>query len=84
LTNSAQREAKRFRKDPHQRCTHLSHVRRDASIIRAALATLEALLEHSNEVSTTCRGAPRPLLNSRSFDRIYVRTYDGFAIFPPY
>ncbi len=47
----AQREAKRFRKDPHQRRKYLSHVRRDASIIRAALATLEALLAHSNDLA---------------------------------
>jgi DNA-binding MarR family transcriptional regulator len=47
----AQREAKRFRKDPHQRRKYLSHVRRDPSIVRAALATLEALLEHSNDAA---------------------------------
>ncbi len=37
---NAQRKAKRFRKDPHQRRKYLSHVRRDPSIVRAALATL--------------------------------------------
>ncbi len=47
----AQREAKRFRKAPHQRRRYLSHVRRDPSIVRAALATLEALLEHSNDAA---------------------------------
>jgi DNA-binding MarR family transcriptional regulator len=47
----AQREAKRFRKAPHQRRKYLSHVRRDPSIVRAALATLEALLEHSNDAA---------------------------------
>jgi DNA-binding transcriptional ArsR family regulator len=48
---TAQREAKRFRKDPHQRRKYLSHVRGDGSIIRAALATLEALLQHSNDLA---------------------------------
>jgi DNA-binding transcriptional ArsR family regulator len=47
----AQRQAKRFRKAPHQRRKYLSHVRRDPSIVRAALATLEALLEHSNDAA---------------------------------
>ncbi len=48
---TAQREAKRFRKSPHQRRKYLSHVRSDGSIIRGALATLEALLEHSNDLA---------------------------------
>ena len=48
---TAQREAKRFRKNPHQRRRYLSHVRGDGSIIRGALATLEALLEHSNDLA---------------------------------
>ena len=45
----AERETKRLRRDPHRRRRYLSHVRADHSIIRSALATLEALLEHSDD-----------------------------------
>jgi hypothetical protein len=46
---AAERETKRICKDPHKRRRFLSHVRSDASVIRSALATLEALLEHSDD-----------------------------------
>src|SRR6266536_4929318 len=46
---AAERDTKKIRKDPHRRRRYFSHVRSDHSVIRAAVATLEALLEHSND-----------------------------------
>jgi DNA-binding transcriptional ArsR family regulator len=43
------REVRRLRKDPHRRRRFLNHVRSDTSVIRAAIATLDALLEFSND-----------------------------------
>lgn len=48
---AAERETAKIRKDPHRRRRYLSHVRSDHSIIRSALATLEALLEHSDDTA---------------------------------
>ncbi len=48
---TAEREAKRLRRDPHRRRKYLSHVRSDPSVIRGAVATLEALLEHSDDLA---------------------------------
>jgi DNA-binding transcriptional ArsR family regulator len=45
----AERETKRLRRDPHRRRRYLSHVRADHTVIRSALATLEALLQHSDD-----------------------------------
>ncbi len=47
---AAERESNRLR-DPHRRRKYLSHVRSDPSVIRGAIATLEALLEHSNDAA---------------------------------
>ena len=46
---AGQREAKRLRKDPHRRRRFLNHVRADGSVTRSAIATLDALLEFSND-----------------------------------
>lgn len=48
---AAERESKRLRKDPHRRRKYLSHVRSDPSVIRGAIATLEALLQHSDDLA---------------------------------
>ena len=46
-----ERETKRLRKDPHRRRRFLNRVRSDGSVIRSAIATLDALLEHSNDAA---------------------------------
>ena len=48
---TAERETKKLRKDPHRRRRYLSHVRSDHSVIRSTVATLEALLEHSDDTA---------------------------------
>lgn len=50
-TRAAERESKRLRKDPRRRRKYLSHVRSDPSVIRGAIATLEALLQHSDDLA---------------------------------
>ena len=46
---AGQKETKRLRKDPHRRRRFLNHVRGDGSVTRSAIATLDALLEFSND-----------------------------------
>lgn len=48
---SAERESKAVRRDPHRRRKYLSHVRSDPSVVRGAIATLEALLQHSDDLA---------------------------------
>jgi DNA-binding transcriptional ArsR family regulator len=50
-SRAANRQTKRLRKDPHRRRRFLTHVRSDHSVIRSAIATLEALLEHSSDTA---------------------------------
>jgi hypothetical protein len=48
----SQRETAKLRKDKHRRRRYLSQVRADPSVIRSTVATLEALLEHSDDTAS--------------------------------
>ncbi len=48
---AAKRESRRLARDPHRRRKYLTHVRSNPSVIRGAVATLEALLEHSDDLA---------------------------------
>lgn len=51
VRRDAERQTKQLRKNPHRRRQFLSRVRADHSVIRSTLATLEALLEHSDDTA---------------------------------
>ena len=48
---SAERQTSKIRKDPHRRRRFLAHVQSDATIVRGALATLIALIDHSDDTA---------------------------------
>jgi hypothetical protein len=49
VLRAAERVTKKIRKDPHRRRRYLAHVQSDTTIVRSVLATLIALIDHSDD-----------------------------------